>query len=363
MSDKDLQKMDLPEPLMKMMGTLVSNYEIHNWSIYSNNSKNTCLVIRFSDTDGCTQPAHYRRISNNQLARNKARSCLHKQNNDKVALDTTNHKRRKIDNLKGDSPELSRVQSSPHLHAGFIDSPILPVKVDHYTNSPTISVSPITSDISLFDNCISSPSNVSTNPVIEPVLKLDTSTQVKYDTQHISTQVDRACFQIGTSTQCGVKSKLKSTQTRLVKCSDEAVQAVPDPILYEDSCVQHQMPVADKCVQFGSDFFTRVDSSTQISPPKSDIKPLREYKCASAPRHNKSLGHTIENCNTYCYLAGFKLFDEKGHSDHCYHRCRNCRTFICDVCIDDVSLYRWANCCKNPESDGVLYSSGLTPKT
>ena len=64
MSDKDLQKMDSPEPLMEMMATLLSSYEIHNWSIYSNNSKNTCLVIRFSDTDGCTQSAHYRRISN-----------------------------------------------------------------------------------------------------------------------------------------------------------------------------------------------------------------------------------------------------------------------------------------------------------
>ena len=103
------------------------------------------------------------------------------------------------------------------------------------------------------------------------MLKLDASNQVECDTQHISTQVDRACFQIGRSTQCGVKSKLKSTQTRLVKCSDESIQVVPEPTLYEDSCVQHQMPVADKCVQFGSDFFTRVDSSTQISPPKSDI--------------------------------------------------------------------------------------------
>ena len=205
--------MDLPEPLMKMMATLLSNYEIHNWSIYSNKSKNTCLVIRFSDTDGCTQPAHYRWISNNQLARNNARSYLHKQNNNKEAVDTTNHKRRKIDHLKCDSPELPRVQSSPHLHAGFIDSPILPVKVDHYTNSPTISVSPITSDISLLDNCISSHPNVSTNPVIEPVLKIDASNQVEYDTRHISTQVDRDSFQIGTSTQCGVKLKLRSTQT------------------------------------------------------------------------------------------------------------------------------------------------------
>ena len=358
MSDKDLQKMDLPEPLMKMMATLISSYEIHNWSIYSNNRKNTCLVIRFSDTDGCTQSAHYRRISNNQLARNNARSHIHKQNK---MSDTTHHKRRKIDNLNSDSPELSRMPSLPHFHDGFIDSPILPVKEGHFTNSPTISVSPITSDVSILDNCISPPSNVSSSPMIKPVLKLDASNQVEYDTQHISTQVDRTCFQTDRSTQCGVKSKFKSTQTRLVKYSDEALQVVPEQIIYQDSCVQHQMSVADKCVQFGSDFFSRVDSSTQISPPKSDIKPEREHKYSSAPRHNKSYRHPIENCNTYCYLAGFKVFDEKGHSDHRYHRCRNCRTFICDVCINYVSSYRWANCCKNPESDGVVYSSGLTP--
>ena len=122
--------MDLPEPLMKMMATLISSYEIHNWSIYSNNSKNTCLVIRFSDTDGCTQSAHYRRISNNQLARNNARSHIHKQNK---MSDTNHYKRRKIDNLNSDSPELSRMPALPHFHDGFIDSPILPVKEGHFT--------------------------------------------------------------------------------------------------------------------------------------------------------------------------------------------------------------------------------------
>ena len=66
--------MDLPKPLMMMLGTLLCQYDIKNWSIYSNNNQNTCVVIRFSDTDGCTQPAQYKRISDNQLARSKARS-------------------------------------------------------------------------------------------------------------------------------------------------------------------------------------------------------------------------------------------------------------------------------------------------
>ena len=90
--------------------------------------------------------------------------------------------------------------------------------------------------------------------MIKPVLKLDTSNQVEYDTQHIPTQVDRICFQTDRSTQCGVKSKFKSTQTILVKCSDEAVQVLPKQIIYQDSCVQHQLSVANTCVQFGSDF-------------------------------------------------------------------------------------------------------------
>ena len=103
MSDTDIHTLDLPPPLMKMLGTLLSNYGIQNWSIYSNKQQNTCLTIRFNDMDGCTQPVYYRRISDNQLARNTARSIKHKQN--KATLDNTkNDKKRKLSNANFDSP-------------------------------------------------------------------------------------------------------------------------------------------------------------------------------------------------------------------------------------------------------------------
>jgi hypothetical protein len=406
--------MELPPPLMMMMGTLLSKYDIKNWSIYSNNRQNTCVVIRFTDMDGCTQPTHYRRISDKQLARSKARSVLHKQSMDqgKQALDTNKNKKRRLDNINDDSPELPRVESSPYLQCECIDSPILPVKEahldspiltvkearldspvltvkeTHLTNSVNMDteygstdsplcrldlplVSPVTSHLLTLDNFMNSPSNsVTGNSPIQPALKMDASTEMEYVTQSISTQVE--CFQRNHSTQCGAKNKFKSTQTMRVTCSDESIQVAPEPVMCTDSSVQHQASLSDKCLQFGSGIFTYIDAFTQMSPTKpatlihkhtAGIKGLKERKCVSAPRYNKTLGHPVDDCDTYCYLVGFKMFDEKGHSGHCYYRCANCETFICHVCKTDIYLYHWAKCCRSPELDGVLYSSSLTPQS
>ena len=66
------------------------------------------------------------------------------------------------------------------------------------------------------------------------------------------------------------------------------------------------------------------------------IKGVKELNCVSAPRYNKTLGHPVDKCDTYCYLVGF---DEKGHSGNCYYRCANCKTFICHVCKTEIYLY------------------------
>ena len=360
MSDTDIHTLDLTPPLMKM-GTLLSNYGIQNWSIYSNKQQNTCLTIRFNDMDGCTQPVYYRRISDNQLARNTARSIKHKQN--KATLDNTkNDKKRKLSNANFDSPELARVQSCDQSDE-YIDSPISPIKEYPYRNSvngyqvdtehdsaeickgisstpsvskelcsPSISISPVMSDVTLL---CSAPTK---DPVIP--LKQDAMCQIKCDTQSISTQVE--LLQKNRIIQCGTKTKPKSTQTTLINFSDETTQATPDPIICIDSAIQYESSLADKCVE-----------TVPIKPGQ------REPICVSAPRY----GDSAKKCETFCYVAGSKNFDEKGHTDQYYHRCVNCRTFICDICIDYVSDYHWASCCEQPESDGVLYSSDLTPRS
>jgi len=354
----------IPNALRVMLDQLFSNNLLKSWGVFPNQYGQICLNIRFDICEvghSASEPVKacaFRRVSDKQIFRNANRI-------------TNNNKRRK---LNPTTPDTNIPPSPAHI---FLTTPELPRTCDTSVTPDNVichspeAVSWITEnpDFHIIDSESPSPTHAPpstpsspSKSVNQPSLKLDSSTQVEYYTNNITTQVDRACFQNNRSTQCGPKSRLKSTQTALVECSDESIQVVPEPVTYKDSFVQYQVPVKDKCVQFGSAFSTNVDTYTQMSPPiKSDINRQREPKRTSAPRYNKTLGHPTENCETFCYLAGFKIFDEKGHSGHCYHRCVNCQTFICHVCIDDVSLYHWASCCKNPKSDGVVYSSGLTP--
>ena len=153
MSKDSLVHLDLPNPLMMMLGTLQSQYDIKNWSIYSNNNQNTCVVIRFDDTHGCTQPMQYKRISEKQMARSKARSDTYKQNNSQniQSADTNQSKKRKCDKMQVSSPEILRKKSdsSSSLYICDIDSPEIPdmpmtcdadyIKVDHNTNTASSS--------------------------------------------------------------------------------------------------------------------------------------------------------------------------------------------------------------------------------
>ena len=144
MSQDYINHLDLPKPLMMMLGTLKSQYDIKNWSIYSNNNQNTCVVIRFDDMHGCTQPIQYKRISEKQHARSKARSELYKQNKNKdIAPDTNQVKKRKCDQLLS-SPETLRMETD-NSYIRHIDSPDMldmprvdevdQFKWDHHTNT------------------------------------------------------------------------------------------------------------------------------------------------------------------------------------------------------------------------------------
>ena len=160
MSQDYLNHLDLPKPLMMMLGTLKSQYDIKNWSIYCNSNQNTCVVIRFDDMHGCTQPTQYRRVSEKQQARSKARSDLYKQNKnqDIRPLDTNQAKKRKCDKLLESPPEILRMESDSS-YICHLDSPDMPdthrvdevyqFKGDQYTNLTSNSQMPkVSSDYS-----------------------------------------------------------------------------------------------------------------------------------------------------------------------------------------------------------------------
>ena len=125
-----LSDMELPIPLLAMLGSLRSQFDILNWSIYPNKNQNTCVVIRFADTVGCT-PVQYRRVSDKQAARSKARSDKHKQIHNTDTANKNSWKKRKCDQIQDCSPELSRVNSDV-MEVCNIESPELPVKADTF---------------------------------------------------------------------------------------------------------------------------------------------------------------------------------------------------------------------------------------
>ena len=106
--------------------------------------------------------------------------------------------------------------------------------------SPFTPISPVVSDAYLL-SCV---------PSIDPLItvtKQDAVCQKEYITQNVSTQIER--FQSHQITQCGVKTKLKYTQTAMVNFSEKSTQAAPDPVICVDSAVQHECQNADRCVE------------------------------------------------------------------------------------------------------------------
>jgi len=261
----NLSDMDLPKPLMSMLGTLLSQYNIKNWNIYCNNHQNTCVVIRFNDTDGCTQPVQYRRVSEKQHARSIARSDLFKQNRDQdqplqktttsLKEDTQSHcikedsqsdgvkdnddfllsrKRKKISN----SPESNRTNTDIFEKDNFIDTPeklVMPF-IDHSPAS-------VVSSSSMLDHFI----NPISATVTCNIAKFDVSTQVEPDHRSTSTQVK--VNQSNTSAQCVVLCKSKLSQTRLSKALEKSTQVDRSSVVCADFSAQSQPTCADVNVQ------------------------------------------------------------------------------------------------------------------
>ena len=71
MSQDYLNHLDLPKPLMMMLGTLKSQYDIKNWSIYCNSNQNTCVVITFDDMHGVL-------VKNNKHVVKLGQTCTNK---------------------------------------------------------------------------------------------------------------------------------------------------------------------------------------------------------------------------------------------------------------------------------------------
>lgn len=313
----------LPKQLLLLLGTITSNSKVNNWCIYENLNNQTCITIRFNDCESI-EPVYYRRISQKQAKRNIDRASRHvntppKQSNINTEMGLSPGaiatKKRKIlsplENTRDSDIISCRSSESPNV--GFIDSPILPVKdfkVDNKMTkeyesaeianesfdlhsiseepcSPNIQVSPLAGIVSL-DYCNNSSVYLSNNNHLSPPnLKIDGASQVEYDTQDISTQVDRSWFQSNQINQCSAKLKTKSIQTKLVKSIDKSAQSSPEPTVYEDSCIQTHVSDTDKCVQSGPSHFSNIDTFTQMSPAlEPDMKKLADDVNTTDPEHS-----------------------------------------------------------------------------
>ena len=311
----------LPKQLLLLLGTITSNNKVNNWCIYENLNNQTCITIRFNDCEAI-EPVYYRRISQKQAKRNIDRASRHintppKQSNINTEMGLSPGaiatKKRKIisppENTRDSDIILCRSSESPNV--GFIDSPILPVKakqmIKAYESAEianesfdlhSISEEPCSPNIQLgpgivsLDYCNNSSVHPSTNTYLSPPnLKIDGASQVEYDTQDISTQVDRPWFQSNQITQCSVKLKTKLIQTKWVKSIDESVQAAPEPTVYEDACIQHHVSGTNKCTQSGPAFFSNIDNFTQMSPA---LKPDKKKPADDVQYLNASdLEHSI----------------------------------------------------------------------
>ena len=233
----------LPKQLLLLLGTITSNNKVNNWCIYENLNNQTCITIRFNDSEAI-EPVYYRRISQKQAKRNIDRASRHINTTQTPPQSNINTeiglspgaiatKERKIlsppENTRDSDIILCRSSESPNV--GFIDSPILPVKdfkVDNKMTkeyesaeianesfdlhsiseepcSPNIQISPPASIVSLSSVYLSNNNHLS-----PPNLKIDGASQVEYDTQDISTQVDRSWFQSNQINQCSAELKTKS---------------------------------------------------------------------------------------------------------------------------------------------------------
>jgi len=87
---------ELPPQLSLLLKTLLVNSNISSWNIYQNISNNTCVTIRFDDSNDINiSPQKYRRVSDRQVSRNFERAQKYKSKlnseNDHISGDQTEH--------------------------------------------------------------------------------------------------------------------------------------------------------------------------------------------------------------------------------------------------------------------------------
>ena len=320
----------IPNALQVMMDQLFMNNSLKSWGVFPNKYGQLCLNIRFDicELDQSSKPVTacaVRRISDKQLARNASRNI---NNNKRRKLnpsisteDKTTSQTYQFSKPVYPSPELARSSSvSVTPDAGYIDSqdsPILPVEEDSPTNSvkegmkmnmecdsifkyysPAIST-PLNSNLERNLNSLSNISNI--NPILHPILKQDAASQVDYVTSSNSTQTDY--IQKHQIIQCSAKIKSKSTQSGLVKVSEQSIQVDPAPIVQINSSIQHQPITADKSVQMGSDIIEQipVDESI-ISCPCCYEDMSATHECAIAKSRDDSTDSLVytPNDNEIC---------------------------------------------------------------
>ena len=85
----------LPKQLSLLLGTIIDNNIVNNWSIYENVNKQTCVTIRFNES-AAIDPVQYRRVSERQAKRNIARAARHN-----INTDSTSTHRKAISHIKG----------------------------------------------------------------------------------------------------------------------------------------------------------------------------------------------------------------------------------------------------------------------
>ena len=183
----------LPKQLLILLGTIVDNNIVNNWSIYENSNKQTCVTIRFNDSSTAIVPAYYRRVSENQARRNIGRAANHNKNKhtgtDTASLtphqmvkintctqttgcnedieDTFNPKKRKV---QASSPEILRCDIKEEYQNDCFASPD---KVEYVTttstNSPGVEYQFQTHDDS-FSSCTSDVHTAHIQDYAEPTL-------------------------------------------------------------------------------------------------------------------------------------------------------------------------------------------------
>ena len=393
----------LPDHLALLLETLISRNSITSWNIYQNKNKNTCVTIRFNDSDPQISPHKYRRISDRQMNRNISRAQMfqsgqtldHDNSLCDTDIDGQANKRRKFDT----SPEANRSDIIFSAHEDLkIETPLSVIE-----SECSISESP-------FDSVTLLPSslNLTTSPqkhkavseilghvecesisVIQPVIThvVDTITTVEtvtfdkailYPEPIIHDKVTEVSVSLvpPLAPDSGVRSHHQPAASGVRLHNQPAASGVRLDSVPPDNEVCLPVPAEPPDMQVLSNSNTKSDSgvnclccnqtmtishmcfeeignknSVEIPPVTSPVPTIEQNNRVHLSRPQKvraprftSSGLPNSTCETFCFLAGFDTFDKRGHSGILYYRCSECGAYMCHVCkkYSEGSL-----CCPN----------------